>query len=245
MTGAFAAIPAANTAAPAKPSDTQPMVSPPVQPVALTASPSAPAARPASAPVPAAQPAAVPAAPAAQPAEATAVVPAVEKAASKGGTVIAADLHQTDATQIAALSRSVDMAAAQAAAAAEAARKEAFILRGSPTAQSALEKARTKLGVPYVWGATGPSAFDCSGLVQWAFKQVGINTPRVAAAQSTFGTPVDRKDLKPGDLVFFYSPVSHVGIYIGDNKILHASEPGQPVKISNMSSFPFHNARRV
>jgi peptidoglycan DL-endopeptidase CwlO len=265
MTGVFAAVPAA-TSAPAKPSDTQEFARVPVHPVALTASPAAPAAQPHTA-QPAARPAhALPAgAPAAAPAAAPGTVPAdavsaagplptapavaatvpllaaPEKPASGGGTVLAADLHQTDATQIAALSRSVNMAAA----AAEQAKKQSFILFGSPIAKSALSEARSKLGVPYVWGAAGPNAFDCSGLVQWAFKQVGVRLPRVAAAQSQVGTPVSRNNLRPGDLVFFYSPVSHVGIYIGDNKILHASEPGEPVKISDMTHFPFHNARRV
>jgi peptidoglycan DL-endopeptidase CwlO len=272
MTGVFAAVPTA-ASTPAKPSDTQEFARVPVQPVALTASPSAPAAQPHTAPavrpahaLPAGAPGAVPAAaPAPVPAAAPGTVPAdavsaagplptasavaatvpllaaPEKPASGGGTVLAADLHQTDATQIAALSRSVNMAAA----AAEQAKKQSFILFGSPIAKSALSEARSKLGVPYVWGAAGPNSFDCSGLVQWAFKQVGIKLPRVAAAQSQVGTPVSRNNLRPGDLVFFYTPVSHVGIYIGDNKILHASEPGEPVKISDMTYFPFHNARRV
>jgi cell wall-associated NlpC family hydrolase len=109
----------------------------------------------------------------------------------------------------------------------------------------ALAAAQTRLGMPYQWGATGPNAFDCSGLTSWAFQQVGITLPRTSAAQSTFGTAVSKDDLQPGDLVFFYSPVSHVGIYMGDGKILHASESGEPVKISDISSFPFHNARRI
>jgi cell wall-associated NlpC family hydrolase len=109
----------------------------------------------------------------------------------------------------------------------------------------ALAAARTKLGVPYQWGASGPNAFDCSGLTSWAFKQAGISIPRTSAAQSTFGTAVGKDQLQPGDLVFFYSPVSHVGIYMGGGKILHASTSGEPVKISNMADMPFHNARRI
>jgi cell wall-associated NlpC family hydrolase len=116
---------------------------------------------------------------------------------------------------------------------------------GSSDAARALRTAASKLGRPYVWGAAGPSAFDCSGLVQWSYKQLGVKLPRTAAAQSHVGTPVSRSQLKPGDLVFFYSPVSHVGIYIGNNKILNASESGQPVKISSMANMPFHNARRL
>ena len=78
-----------------------------------------------------------------------------------------------------------------------------------------------------------------------AFKKAGVSLPRTSAAQSKVGTPVRRDQLKPGDLVFFYSPVSHVGIYVGDGKIVHASTSGEPVKISDMGRRPFHNARRV
>jgi peptidoglycan DL-endopeptidase CwlO len=109
----------------------------------------------------------------------------------------------------------------------------------------ALAAAQTKLGAPYSWGSSGPNAFDCSGLTSWAFKQAGISIPRTSAAQSTFGTPVAKGDLQPGDLVFFYKPVSHVGIYMGGGKILHASTSGEPVKVSDMDSFPYSGARRV
>jgi len=109
----------------------------------------------------------------------------------------------------------------------------------------ALAAAQTKLGKPYAWGASGPNAFDCSGLTSWAFKQAGVTIPRTSAAQSTFGTPVAKGDLQPGDLVFFYKPVSHVGIYMGGGKILHASTSGEPVKVSDMSSFPYSGARRI
>lgn len=116
---------------------------------------------------------------------------------------------------------------------------------GAGVGAAALAIAQTKIGKPYVWGASGPNAFDCSGLVMWAFKQVGVSLPRTSAAQSQVGTAVSKGDLRPGDLVFFYSPVSHVGIYVGDGKILNASTSGEPVKISNMAYMPFHNARRI
>ncbi len=105
--------------------------------------------------------------------------------------------------------------------------------------------ARAKMGTPYVYGASGPSAFDCSGLVMWAYKQIGVTLPRVAAAQSTVGIPVSRSQLQPGDLVFFYTPVSHVGIYVGNGMVLNAPQSGETVKLSNMAYMPFHNARRV
>jgi cell wall-associated NlpC family hydrolase len=116
---------------------------------------------------------------------------------------------------------------------------------GSSVGAAALRQALTRQGRPYIWGATGPNSFDCSGLVQWSFKQVGVTLPRVAEAQSMVGTPVSRAQLQPGDLVFFYSPVSHVGIYVGGGNVLNASTSGQPVKISSMAYMPFHNARRI
>ncbi len=110
---------------------------------------------------------------------------------------------------------------------------------------SAMQKAMSKIGKPYVWGATGPNAFDCSGLVSWSYKQLGVSLPRSSAAMSRVGTPVAKSALRPGDLVFFYKPVSHVAIYIGNGKVVHASTSGQPVKISEMSRMPFNSARRV
>ncbi|MEJ3655811.1 NlpC/P60 family protein [Actinomycetes bacterium KLBMP 9759] len=124
---------------------------------------------------------------------------------------------------------------------------KAAVASPAPTAAStsALKKAMSKIGAPYVWGATGPNAFDCSGLVSWAYKQVGKPLPRTSKAQSQVGTPVSKADLRPGDLVFFYKPVSHVGMYIGEGKVVHASTSGSPVKISDMNRMPFNSARRV
>ncbi|MTE14038.1 NlpC/P60 family protein [Nocardia aurantiaca] len=116
------------------------------------------------------------------------------------------------------------------------------LVPGSGT--SALAAGLTRVGDPYVWGATGPDQFDCSGLVQWAFHQVGKNVPRTSQQQSSFGTPVDEKDLQPGDVVFFYSDISHVGIYAGNGLMLHASTFGVPVQVAPMGSTPFHSARR-
>ena len=100
-------------------------------------------------------------------------------------------------------------------------------------------------GKPYRWGAAGPSAFDCSGLVMWAFNQVGVSLPHSSAAQSRLGTPVAKGDLQPGDLVFFYSPVSHVGIYAGNGMVLNATQTGQPVQLTKLANMPFHSARRI
>ncbi|BBG05592.1 MULTISPECIES: C40 family peptidase [Pseudonocardia] len=111
--------------------------------------------------------------------------------------------------------------------------------------QAALSTAMAQVGKPYRWGATGPSAFDCSGLVSYAFSAAGKDVPRTSRAQASAGTSVSRSDLQPGDLVFFYSPVSHVGIYIGGGQIVHASTSGKPVKVDDMDRMPFNSARRI
>jgi len=110
---------------------------------------------------------------------------------------------------------------------------------------SAMSIAMGKLGAPYRWGAAGPGAFDCSGLVYWSYRQAGMTLPRSSSAQSRVGTPVSKGALQPGDLVFFYRPVSHVAIYIGGGRVVHASTAGKPVKISNLNAMPFATARRI
>src|SRR3954469_10312805 len=86
--------------------------------------------------------------------------------------------------------------------------------------QKAVDVALSQVGKPYAWGAAGPGSYDCSGLAQYAYKAAGFALPHSSRSQSTMGTPVSKADLKPGDLVFFYSPVSHVAIYIGNGQIV-------------------------
>ena len=121
------------------------------------------------------------------------------------------------------------------------------VAAAAPAAErtSALQKALGKVGTPYRYGAAGPNAFDCSGLVNWAYKGSGKSLPRSSSALSRIGTPVSKSALQPGDLVFFYKPVSHVGIYVGNGKIVHASNRKSPVKVSDMSRMKFNSARRV
>ncbi len=109
----------------------------------------------------------------------------------------------------------------------------------------AMRNALSKLGARYRWGATGPNAFDCSGLVYWSYRQEGVTLPRSSRAMSSVGSSVAKGNLQPGDLVFFYRPVSHVAIYIGNGQVVHASTAGSPVKISSLSTMPFTTARRV
>ena len=113
------------------------------------------------------------------------------------------------------------------------------------TGGSAMGRALSKVGAPYRWGATGPNAFDCSGLVTWAYRNSGKGLPRSSRVMAHVGTPVSKSALQPGDLVFFYRGPSHVAIYVGNGKVVHASNPRHPVRIADLNSMPFNSARRV
>jgi cell wall-associated NlpC family hydrolase len=113
-------------------------------------------------------------------------------------------------------------------------------------AQVAVNTALAQQGKPYVWGAAGPNSYDCSGLTQAAYRAAGISLPHSSSMQSRVGTPVALSALQPGDLLFFYSPVSHVGMYIGNGQMVHASTAGQPVKVVNLAHMPgLTSARRL
>ncbi len=118
-------------------------------------------------------------------------------------------------------------------------------IAGSGVGVQAAKIAMKMLGKPYRYGAEGPNQFDCSGLTSWAFQQVGITLPRSSSQQARVGTPVSRDQLQPGDLVFFYKPVSHVGIYVGNDMMINAPQTGDVVKYSNISSRPITGARRL
>ncbi|MDQ0932083.1 C40 family peptidase [Streptomyces turgidiscabies] len=112
-------------------------------------------------------------------------------------------------------------------------------------AAAAVSYAYQKLGSPYVWGATGPDAFDCSGLIQAAYRNAGISLPRTTYAQINAGQRVSQSELLPGDLVFFYSGISHVGIYVGHGQMIHAPNPSAPVRVAPLNEMPFAGATRV
>jgi cell wall-associated NlpC family hydrolase len=124
---------------------------------------------------------------------------------------------------------------------------QAVVAAAAPAAvrTSAMQKALGKIGSRYRYGASGPNVFDCSGLVNWAYRSSGKSLPRTSAAMSRVGTPVSKGALQPGDLVFFYRGPSHVGIYVGNGKVVHASNPAHPVKVADLASMPFTSARRV
>lgn len=108
----------------------------------------------------------------------------------------------------------------------------------------AVAAAMSKLGSPYGWGAAGPGQFDCSGLMYWAFQQHGQEIPRTSQAQLAGGSPVSRTNLQPGDIVGFYPGVTHVGMYIGDGQLVHASDYGVPVQVVAVDSMPWAGAVR-
>jgi cell wall-associated NlpC family hydrolase len=111
-------------------------------------------------------------------------------------------------------------------------------------AQAAVDFAYAQLGKAYGWGATGPDAYDCSGLTQAAWGAAGVALPRTSYSQIGSGTRVTRSELAPGDLVFYYSGITHVGIYVGDGQIIHASRPGVPISLAPVDAMPFAAATR-
>lgn len=112
-------------------------------------------------------------------------------------------------------------------------------------ASAALAAAQAKIGSPYVWGATGPSSFDCSGLTSWAYSQAGVSLPRTSQSQASAGTQLSMDQLAPGDLVFFYGDLHHVGLYAGNGQILHAPKPGANVRYESIHNMPFQWGVRV
>jgi cell wall-associated NlpC family hydrolase len=165
--------------------------------------------------------------------------------------------YQADYTRLSAEER---RAALEAAAAAHGAgedgrasrteREEPAAASSAPVAvsggslQAVVDRALAQRGKPYVWAASGPGSFDCSGLVQYAFQAAGISLPHSSRMQSQMGTPVSRAEARAGDLVAFYSPVSHIGIYLGNGQMVHAPTSGDVVKIAsvdNMGATPKFN----
>ena len=168
--------------------------------------------------------------------------PVQAPAVTTGVMPVVAAIAPAQAPQYKTVAASTRHAAAAVAPAAKPAADQP-----SGLAASAIEAAESKLGTPYVWGATGPDAFDCSGLMQYAFEQAGKDLPRTSAAQSQVGQKVSMDDLKPGDLIFLYSPVSHVVMYVGNGKVIEAPNSGEDVRYTPLSKIEKNavGARRV
>ncbi|GAA1413423.1 C40 family peptidase [Kitasatospora putterlickiae] len=111
-------------------------------------------------------------------------------------------------------------------------------------AATIVQFAYAQLGKPYVWGATGPSGYDCSGLTGAAYRAAGVKLPRVSQDQWKAGARISRADLQPGDLVFFYADLHHVGLYIGEGKMIHAPRTGKNVEVLPIDAMPYVGAVR-
>ena len=132
--------------------------------------------------------------------------------------------------------------------------RDAILSRGSTVvpsdvpasgrAAAAVAYAMAQVGDSYVYGAAGPSAFDCSGLTMMAWAQAGVALPHSSSMQYSSGSRVSASDLQAGDLVFYYSPISHVGMYIGNGLIVHAANPSSGVEVSELYSMPYVGAVR-
>ncbi|MFF2849499.1 NlpC/P60 family protein [Streptomyces sp. NPDC058001] len=115
----------------------------------------------------------------------------------------------------------------------------------SARAAAAVAAARSAVGRPYVWGANGPSGFDCSGLTQWSYAQAGVGLPRTSQAQRYAGRQVPLSQARPGDLVAYRSDASHIGMYAGNGQVIHAPYPGAPVRYDPVGMMPVSSVTRV
>ncbi|MHB9002485.1 MAG: C40 family peptidase [Coriobacteriia bacterium] len=159
------------------------------------------------------------------------------------------EIAALEAAEAAAEARALAAASAEAA---RAASRRTSAVSPSRTFPAPTRAARSEvvaiatryLGAPYRWGASGPNSFDCSGFTMFVYDQVGVSLPHSSRAQIGSGQRVSRGDLQPGDLVFFGSPIHHVGIYVGDGAYIHAPSTGDVVKISAVSRSDYAGACR-
>lgn len=117
---------------------------------------------------------------------------------------------------------------------------------GSERGRAAVQYAIAQLGKPYIFASSGPNGFDCSGLTSAAYASVGISLPHQSRSQFGVGVPVAKSDLQPGDLLFFYGGITHVGMYVGNGVMIHSAPSGRGVHYSNLATYPsYQGARRV
>ncbi len=118
------------------------------------------------------------------------------------------------------------------------------VVDGSSKGAQALAFAKSQLGKPYRYASAGPNAYDCSGLTSAAWAKAGVSLPRTSQTQIGVGRSVSKSELQPGDLVFYYGGITHVGLYAGNGQIVHAPRPGKSVEYASLDSMPFAGARR-
>ncbi|MFE7173549.1 NlpC/P60 family protein [Streptomyces sp. NPDC057616] len=118
-------------------------------------------------------------------------------------------------------------------------------LPASARAAAAIAAARSVLGMPYIWGASGPSGFDCSGLMQWSYAQAGIHLPRTSQEQRYAGRRIPLSEARPGDLIVYRSDASHVAMYMGNGEVIHAPHPGAAVRYDPVNMLPVSSVTRV
>ncbi|MFJ4831035.1 NlpC/P60 family protein [Streptomyces sp. NPDC088747] len=157
-----------------------------------------------------------------------------------------ADAQKLLNTLTAAEKAALDAKQAQASATAQTAATSGSTAPASGRASSAYGAAQSRLGSPYVYGASGPSSFDCSGLTSWAYAQAGMTIPRTSQAQANAGTRIySQSDLQVGDLVIFYGDLHHVGFYAGNGQVLHAPRSGTVVRYESINNMPFQFGVRI
>ncbi|MCX5382915.1 NlpC/P60 family protein [Streptomyces sp. NBC_00083] len=115
----------------------------------------------------------------------------------------------------------------------------------SSRAAAAVMAARSAIGKPYIWGANGPSGFDCSGLMQWSYARAGVGLPRTSQEQRYAGHQVPLSEAKPGDLVAYRHDASHIAMYVGNGQVVHAPYPGAPVRYDPVGMMPISSVTRV
>ena len=135
--------------------------------------------------------------------------------------------------------------AAQAKARAKAATGMQVAVPATASPSAVVNIALQYLGCRYVWAGASPDGFDCSGFVMYVYRQVGVSLPHSSRLQAGCGVPVARSDLQPGDLVFFYTPIHHAAIYIGDGKMVHAAGPGKGVRVDEVWTRNYNCACRI
>jgi peptidoglycan DL-endopeptidase CwlO len=154
------------------------------------------------------------------------------------------DAYQADFARLSAQEQAA-VTAAVAGPSLAAPSADSLPLAPSSAAGAAIQAALAQVGDPYVWAGTGPDGFDCSGLTSYAYAAAGVALPHSSRAQSQLGRQVGRSELQPGDLVFFYSPISHVGLYIGNGMMVHARTYGHPVAVTSVDQAGYRFATRI